>query len=118
MRSYGIPEKIINIMRSIYRRTSCCVKVDGKCTEWFDIMTGVRQWCLLSPIIFAVIIDWVMRNSVDQRDEGMMWKKRPTGKQVLEQRRPGSIAGDTDLKAVEHVTYLGSNFSSKGDLQV
>ena len=38
-------------------------------------MMGVRQGCLLSSIIFAAVIYWVMRRSVDLRDEGLMWQK-------------------------------------------
>ena len=63
----------MNFMKSMYRKTSYYVKIDEKFTEWFDIITGVRKGCLLSPIIF-VVVDWVMRQSVDLRDEGLMWQ--------------------------------------------
>ena len=60
---YGIPEKIINIIKGMYAESRCAVRTEGKLGEWFQIVTGVRQGCILSPLLFLLTIDWVMRRS-------------------------------------------------------
>ena len=33
-------EKIVNILKYMYGNTKCCVMIDGKLTEWFQVMVG------------------------------------------------------------------------------
>jgi len=40
-------------------------------TEMFDILTGVRQGCILSPFLFLTVIDFVMKKMVNGRDYGI-----------------------------------------------
>ena len=46
---------------------------DGKLTEPFSVQTGVRQGCLLSPTIFLMVVDWVMRQSTAGQRTGIQW---------------------------------------------
>ncbi len=41
--------------------TKAAVRVEGKLTEWFDIVNGLRQGCLLSPILFNAYIDHALK---------------------------------------------------------
>ena len=40
-------------------------------TEMFDILTGVRQGCILSPFLFLIIIDFIMRKTTHGQDYGI-----------------------------------------------
>ena len=53
---YGINGKIFNIIRNIYTNDKACVKVKGKCSDCFDIDIGVRQGCILSPLLFNIFL--------------------------------------------------------------
>ena len=75
-RTYGIPEPFINIFRNIYLNSSCCVKTDIGNTEFFDIVTGVRQGCTLSPFLFLLAIDFVMREAMNDPDLGIKWNNK------------------------------------------
>ena len=72
LKHYGIPNKIIKIIRSLYTNTSCRVIHNGELSNSFEVNTGVRQGCLLSPILFSMVIDWVMKNTTNT-PKGIQW---------------------------------------------
>jgi len=45
-------------------------------TEFFEIVSGVRQGCFLSPFLFIIIIDLVMRRTMDKSEYSIVWQKR------------------------------------------
>ena len=69
LQHYGVPVKIVNIIRSSYEGLSCRVQP----TEEFNARTGVRQGCLLSPFFFLIAIDWIMRTAIAQARNGIQW---------------------------------------------
>ena len=71
LRHYGIPKKIINIIKSMYDGGGGCVMYRGKLSNLFEIKTGVRQGCLLSPFLFLLIIDWILRCC--NANDGIQW---------------------------------------------
>ena len=56
--------------------TNCsCVAVDGDGrTDWFEVNSGVQQGCNMSGFLFLLVIDWVMRRSVEGARTGIRWK--------------------------------------------
>ncbi|GFR62613.1 hypothetical protein ElyMa_003585500 [Elysia marginata] len=43
-------------------------------SEWFTVKSGARQGCVVSPILFLLVIDWVMKKSTAQKPRGIIWK--------------------------------------------
>lgn len=74
LREYGVPEKIVNIIRSMYEGCQARVKVGGEVTDWFCVETGVRQGCVWSPLLFGLLIDWVLHKACD--GYGMQLEKK------------------------------------------
>ena len=64
------PPAFVNVFKDLYLHSSCCVKVESGHTEPFEITTGVRQGCILSPLLFLVAMDYVMRRA---RLRGIPW---------------------------------------------
>ena len=71
--AYGCPEKIINIIKCFYNNFSCSVIHKKKLTDWFSVRSGVHQGCVLSPMLFLVAIDWIMRKTVGNKRRGIRW---------------------------------------------
>lgn len=72
LKSYGIPDKLISIISKFYENFQSCVAVgQNQKTEYFDIATGVRQGCILSPILFIIIIDWVLKRTIEDKRRGL-----------------------------------------------
>lgn len=53
----------MELIQSLYDRFTCQVIHERTLTEAFPLTTGVRQGCLLSPLHFLLVIDWVIRTA-------------------------------------------------------
>ena len=49
--------RLLNALRGIYENVKCSVRVNGKLTDWFPVTNGLKQGCLLSPILFNLYIN-------------------------------------------------------------
>ena len=45
------------MLRALYANTQSCVLVGGKRSTWVPVVTGVRQGCVLSPLLFLLFIN-------------------------------------------------------------
>ena len=54
--NYGIDGKFINIIKSMYSKVKSCVRSNDGLTEFFPYNKGLRQGCLLSPLLFALFL--------------------------------------------------------------
>jgi len=73
LRHYGVPVKIVNLIASLYENFECRVAHDGLITEKFAVQTGVRQGCILSPLLFSLAMDWTMRQVTHNNPHGIPW---------------------------------------------
>ena len=57
LRAYRIPQHIACVIQSFYNNFTCRV---GNSKSSFEVKTGVRQGCSMSPLLFNIVIDCVM----------------------------------------------------------
>ena len=74
MRYYGIPQIFVDVVMNIHADTFCKVMVDGCLSDSFEVKSGVLQGGILSPILFILVIDYVMKNVVEETGVGIVWK--------------------------------------------
>ena len=79
MSVYGIPRKLITMVKLFYNNFMCSVEHEGRYSEWFVIESGVRQGCVMSGFLFLLVIDWTMTTTTKRR-RGINWGRL----QVLE----------------------------------
>ena len=90
---YSVSVKLCRLLKALYASTISAVRVDGELTDWFDVNTGLRQGCMLSPALFNVYIDHVIRIKLIElaREEkkvyGVEWEARRSGVHI-EYRMP------------------------------
>lgn len=51
--------KMVKMVKAMYSSVQCCVRWGAKVSDFFDCSHGVKQGCLLSPIIFSLLISKV-----------------------------------------------------------
>ena len=56
-----------------YEDMACRVIPAGQVTNSFMVKTGVRQGYLLSPFLFLLAIDWIMKRTTGNRRNGIQW---------------------------------------------
>jgi hypothetical protein len=52
---------------------SCRIVHAGQLSDSFEVKTGVRQGCLLSPFLFLLVIDLIMKTITTGRNSGIQW---------------------------------------------
>ena len=67
---YGIPIKIIRVLKNWYQGVCSCVQVDGEQSDWFPVESGLRQGCVISPTLFNMYIDHIMRRVMEEEERG------------------------------------------------
>ena len=64
---------MVDIVKALYENFECRVIHNNQLTEAFEIKTGVKQGCILSPILFSLAIDWIMKSILGNRRTGIQW---------------------------------------------
>ena len=59
----GIPGHLTYLLRNLYAGQEATVRTEHGTTDWFQIGTGVRQGCILSPCLFNLFAEYIMRNA-------------------------------------------------------
>jgi len=67
----GYPLHLIDLLAKLYRKQRAKVKVAGTLSEWFSVKRGVRQGCVLSPYLFNILTEMVMRETLDRFQGGV-----------------------------------------------
>ena len=65
---YGIPDKLIKAIKALYTNTRSRVRTPDGDTEYFDIVAGVLQGDTLAPLLFLIVLDYVLRISMDKNN--------------------------------------------------
>ena len=85
LKEMGIPDHLTCLLRNLYAGQEATVGTGHGTTDWFQIGKGVRQGCILSPCLFNLYAEYIMRNAA--------WMKYK-----LESRLLGELSITSDMQ--------------------
>ena len=59
----GIPDHLTCLLRNLYAGQEAIVRTGHGTLDWFQIRKGVGQGCILSPCLFNLYAEYIMRNA-------------------------------------------------------
>ena len=90
----GIPDHLTSLLRNLYAGQEATVRTGHGTTDWFLIGKGVLQGCILSPCLFNLYAEYIMRNA------------------GLEEAQAGIKIGGrniNNLRYANHTTFMAEN---------
>ena len=72
LQEMGIPDHLACLLRNLYAGQEATVRAGHGTTDWFQIGKGVLQGCILSPRLFNLYAEYIMRNAgLDEAQAGI-----------------------------------------------
>ena len=72
LQEMGIPDHLTCLLRNLYAGQEATVRIGHGTTDWFQIGKGVCQGCILSPCLFNLHAEYIMRNAgLDEAQAGI-----------------------------------------------
>ena len=72
-----IPDHLTCPLRNLYACQEATVRTGHETTDWFQIGKGVHQGCILSPYLFKLYAEYIMRNAgLDEAQAGIKIARR------------------------------------------
>ena len=63
LKEMGVSDHLTCLLRNLYAGQEATIRTGHGTTEWFQIGKGVRQVCILSPYLFNLYAEYIMRNA-------------------------------------------------------
>ena len=103
----GIPDHLTCLLRNLYAGQEATVRTGHGTTDRFQMGKGVRQGCILSPCLFNLYAEYIMRNSgLDEAEAGI----KTAGRNINLR-----YADDTTLMAESEEELEHLNESERGE---
>ena len=72
LKEMGIPDHLTCLLRNLYTGQEATVRARRGTTDWFQIRKGIHQGCILSPHLFNLYVEYLMRNAgLDEAQAGI-----------------------------------------------
>ena len=85
LKEMEIPDNLTCLLRNLYAGQEAAVRTGHGITDWFQIGKGIHQGCILSPCLFNLYAEYIMRNAGLEKHK-------------LESRLPGEISITSDMQ--------------------
>ena len=86
LRRKGVSEKLVRGVQEMYKGVAMAVRLDGQHSEYFPMEVGVHQGSVLSPLLFAAIMDEATRD-LEKGTEGFLYADDSVAREKLGRSR-------------------------------
>ena len=77
LQELGLPDNLTCLLRNLYAGQDATVRTGHETTDWFQIGKGVHQGCTLSPCLFNLYAEYIIRNArLDEAQDGIKVSRR------------------------------------------
>ena len=77
LKEMGIADHLTCLLRNLYVGQEATIRIGHGTTDWFQIGKGIRQGCILSPCLFYLHAEYIMRNAgLEETQAGMKIARR------------------------------------------
>ena len=115
----GFGHTITSLIKELYDGQQSAVKLECGTTEWFPVEKGVRQGGVLSPYLFSLYTEDIMRQVQDDRRKQMFDAIKVNGEEVYELRYADDTALISDSNVgIEHLIHTVKDYSEKKGLKL
>ena len=90
LKEMGIPDHLTHLLINLYAGQEATVRTGHGPTDWFQMGKGVHQSCILSPCLFNLYTEYIMRNAGCKKHK-------------LESRLLGEISITSDMQRTPHL---------------
>lgn len=70
LRAYAVPHLLVELLMDLHTGTQAAVRLGTVMGESFEVLSGVRQGCVIAPMLFNVYIDFVVRQALARMPDG------------------------------------------------
>ena len=77
LKEMGIPDHLTGLLKNLYAGQEATVRTGHGTMDWFQIGKGVHQGCILSPCLFNLYAEYIIRNAeLDEAQAGIKIARR------------------------------------------
>ena len=114
LKEHSVNQNLINAIQSFYDKPKCSVRVAGNLSKEFDVNIGVRQGCILSPLLFIIFMNSVTKSSKMNKMNVGMWKLRPVNIAMLSFADDLVLFGKSEKDLQHNINILNNELTKRG----
>ena len=88
----GLPDHLTSLLRNLYASKEATVRTEHGTTDWFKIRKGVHEGCILSPCLFNLCAELIIRNTGTSLGQTYLFSKRE-----MENKKKNQISRESKL---------------------
>ena len=115
LRNNKVPSHLVDIISAIYTNIWCQVRTTEGEAEEFKVVSGVRQGCILSPLLFNCFMDGILREGLRMTPGG--WRIEYTTTEGLFLSYREKTLCTTDIQNIQYTDDLTLVAESASELQ-
>ena len=119
MGEMGFPKRIVSLIEALYSEKQSAVRTDSGTTDWFSVTKGVRQGCIMSPQLFSVYTESIMREVEEEQSNSEYDELLVGGTNITELRYVDDTAlFPTTLEGLKHLVQAVNKHSAAYKLSI